>query len=305
MLTPRGELLPLAGDYYLWKYVPSVPAAAIFIVLFLLISIAHTWKMYRFKMWFCTPFVVGGYLEVVGYGSRVAASNATNELMPFIIQSTFLLVPPSLFAASIYMTLGRIIRGLGPAGEACSLIRVRRLTTTFVLGDLFTFLIQSGGAGLMAMNSMMETGKNIVIAGLVLQVLFFGLFVVATVTFHVRFRQHGVVSKAFGSSNANLCRDGSGGSGVSILPPFPWESMLSMLYGTSALILVRSVFRVIEYIMGTDGYLLANEWPLYVFDGVLMFATMTVFYIWYPSEIRAGQQSGSQGAMELQSQDDN
>ncbi|KAI0891897.1 RTA1 like protein-domain-containing protein [Annulohypoxylon nitens] len=281
MLTSRAELLPYKGNFYLWKYVPSMAAAIIFILLFGLCSVAHTWKMFNHRMWFCLPFVIGGYLEVVGFVGRAAATNATDQLIPYCIQSVFLLVPPSLFAASIYMTLGRIIRGLGSAAESCSIIRVRWLTTIFVVGDFFSFMIQSGGAGFMAAGSNAKMGENIVVAGLVIQILFFCLFVAAALLFHLRYRQHSVVSKAFGRSSFNLRQaiTQRGDAKAS------WESMMSMLYATSALILARCVFRIIEYGMGSEGYLLAHEWTLYIFDGILMVAMMVIFYIWYPSQV--------------------
>jgi hypothetical protein len=46
--------------------------------------------------------------------------------------------------------------------------------------------------------------------------------------------------------------------------------------------MVRSVFWVIEYGMGRDGYLLSHEWPMYVFDSALMVTTAFVFGWWYP-----------------------
>lgn len=60
-ILPRGELLPYKDDYYLWSFVPSIAAAVIFIILFLVCSVAHTWKMWQHKMWFCSVFVIGGY----------------------------------------------------------------------------------------------------------------------------------------------------------------------------------------------------------------------------------------------------
>lgn len=51
--------------------------------------------------------------------------------------------------------------------------------------------------------------------------------------------------------------------------------------------MVRSIFRVVEYIMGHDSYLLANEWPLYIFDAVLMFFVIVLFKLevtWLPSK---------------------
>jgi len=55
----------------------------------------------------------------------------------------FLLIAPALYAASIYMLLGRII--LVTDGESHSLIRNRWLTKIFVTGDVFSFMMQGAG----------------------------------------------------------------------------------------------------------------------------------------------------------------
>lgn len=63
--------------------------------------------------------------------------------MPYVIQSLLLLLGPTLLAASIYMVLGRLIRLLD--ADNYSLIRPQWLTKVFVLGDVISFLAQSGG----------------------------------------------------------------------------------------------------------------------------------------------------------------
>jgi hypothetical protein len=50
--------------------------------------------------------------------------------------------------------------------------------------------------------------------------------------------------------------------------------------------MVRNVFRVVEFGFGNDGYLLSTEWPLYVFDGIPMLATMCWFFWRYPAEVK-------------------
>lgn len=59
------------------------------------------------------------------------------------MQSTLLLVAPALFAASIYMELGRIIHLV--KGEKHSLVRVNWMTKIFVAGDVLSFLMQASG----------------------------------------------------------------------------------------------------------------------------------------------------------------
>jgi hypothetical protein len=64
-------------------------------------------------------------------------------LAPYVIQTLLLLVAPALFAASIYMILGRIIVSVD--GESLSLIKKIWLTKTFVMSDVVSFFIQLGG----------------------------------------------------------------------------------------------------------------------------------------------------------------
>lgn len=54
-----AKLEPYRGDYYLWNYIPSMAAAVIFIVLFLITTGLHTWRIYKTKSWFCIAFTIG------------------------------------------------------------------------------------------------------------------------------------------------------------------------------------------------------------------------------------------------------
>ncbi|KAJ4155165.1 hypothetical protein LMH87_000422 [Akanthomyces muscarius] len=259
------ELKPYkGGTYYLWDYVPSMPAAIVAIVLFGILTSGVVWRSVSTRTRFAIPFAVGGLFELIGYIARAAAPDKTDNLILFIIQSVFILVAPALFAASIYMVLSRVARSVH--GERHLVIPPRWLTRVFVLGDVFSFLVQSSGGGLMASSSFSRTtAQNIILAGLIIQIVLFGLFAVTTVLFHVRMRRWPSAASAAGS--------------------VPWQRILFMLYAASVLIMVRSVFRVVEYVMGKDGYLLTHEWTLYVFDALLMVLTMGVFVWWYPGRL--------------------
>ena len=58
-----------------------------------------------------------------------------------------------------------------------------------------------------------------------------------------------------------------------------------VLFAASLLIMVRSIFRVAEYLQGFDGYLLSHEAYLYIFDGLLMWLNMLLFNWLHPAEI--------------------
>jgi len=206
-------------------------------------------------------------VEFVGYIGRAQSHFDQWKLGPFIMQSLLLLVAPALFAASIYIILGRII--LLADGEKHSLIRQKWLTKIFVTGDVISFLVQSGGGGIQASKSegAMKTGEKLIVVGLFLQLAFFGFFVVVAGLFHERLQRNCPASRTVD------------------LNTLPWKKHLMVLYMSSGLILVRSIFRIIEYIMGNAGYLLRHEMFLYIFDAALMLCVMLMFNHFHPSEI--------------------
>lgn len=65
----------------------------------------------------------------------------------------------------------------------------------------------------------------------------------------------------------------------------PWKKLLYALYGTSFLILVRSVFRVAEYVMGKDSELQSKEFWIYIFDALLMALAAWLLNWFHPSRV--------------------
>ena len=82
---------------------------------------------------------------MVGYIGRTFSARQAPDftLGAYVVQSILLLLGPALFAASIYMILGRLIVTLG--AEAYGIIRPSWLTKVFVTGDVLSFLMQSSG----------------------------------------------------------------------------------------------------------------------------------------------------------------
>ncbi|KAH6980215.1 RTA1 like protein-domain-containing protein [Fusarium venenatum] len=248
-------------NYY--RYEPSLPVSIIFVVVFSLSSALHLIQIIKTRTWFFLPFLVGSVFEAVGFiGRAIGAGEAPDYTFgPYVLQNLLLLLGPTCYAASIYMILGRYIRQLG--GQQFSPIRPGWLTKIFLLGDVLSILLQGIGGGKLVNADTQDdrtTGENIIIAGLTVQILFFGLFISVTGLFHFQFVRH---SKA---------------------RPIRWQRLLVVIYVVSVLILIRSLFRMVEYIEGHDGELQSKEVYILILDAVPMAIVSVGLNIFHPSE---------------------
>ncbi|KAH7123312.1 RTA-like protein [Dactylonectria estremocensis] len=249
-----------------YHYDPSLAAAVIFAGLFGISGLAHLVQMIKGRAWYFAAFFVGVLFEVFGYLARAVSARQTPDWEdgPFIAQTLLLLLAPALFAASIYMILGRIIRIL--QAEKHSIIRVTWLTKIFVLGDVLSFLVQTAG-GVMLTNadsqSDLDRGRNIVLTGLGIQITFFGIFIAVISAFHYR-----------------IVRSPTTASMETVLP---WKRYMYVLYFASVLIMARSIFRVAEFAAGQESVLQTEEAFIYGLDATLMFICTVLFNVQHPS----------------------
>ncbi|KAL6900048.1 RTA1 like domain-containing protein [Trichoderma evansii] len=257
----------MAG-FEFYHYDPSFAAAVLFTILFILAAIRHTQLVFKNRTWYFVPFLIGCLFELAGYIGRAMSAKQTPNwtLMPYLIQSLLTLLGPTLFAASIYMVLGRLIRFLD--ADSYSLIRPQWLTKFFLMGDVLSFFAQSGGGGILATaksESSQNMGNNVILLGLGIQIVFFAFFMIVTMVFHVRIGKTPTVKSLSTTS--------------------PWQRFFWVLYTTSMLIMIRSIYRMAEYAQGNDGFLLKSEAFVYILDALLMFAVTVIFSFYHPSTV--------------------
>jgi hypothetical protein len=121
------------------------------------------------------------------------------------------------------MFLGRIIRASDHAD--LSIIRTSCPSKFFVTSDVLCFVVQVCGAGMLvnANNSVdQNSGENVILAGLALQVVILVTFLLCAGIFHARLARRGLIR----AINPNLLL----------------VVMLSELYACAMLILFRNVF---------------------------------------------------------------
>ena len=168
------------------------------------------------------------------------------------------------------MILGRLIRAI--RAEHLSMIPVNWLTKIFVIGDVLSFTIQAGGGGLQSAGlKTFQIGEKIIVSGLFVQIVMFTFFIITAGIFHSRITKSPPVTTKV-----------------------PWRRHLFVIYVTGGLILIRSVFRVVEYLQGNAGYLISHEIFLYMFDAVLMASVMAILAVCYIADLSANHRESTE-----------
>jgi hypothetical protein len=111
-----------------------------------------------------------------------------------------------------------------------------------------------------------QMGSNIILAGIILQTIWFVFFVAGAAWFHYRMRAYP-------------------NSMVLTSPDIHWQQYLGSLYLVSGLVIVRSLFRLAEFAEGYEGSIQRNEAPFYIFDSLMMLILMVWMNWRHPSDI--------------------
>ncbi|KAJ5703257.1 hypothetical protein N7493_011646 [Penicillium malachiteum] len=215
-----------SSTYVLYQYTPSLVAAVVFATLFLLTTTVHLWQR---------------ILQIIGYEARAVSHFHTTSTTLYALQTLLVLLVPTLYAASIYRVLGRVIKPLW--GGHLSYVPVKYITFIFVMGGALSFILQGAGGGVMRSNGsadLLVVGQWIIVAGLCVQLVFFGAFIITSICLHCRITQ----------SPTQEAKDSINISG---LFSRDWRGLVFALYAASVLILIRSIYRTIESSELPDG----------------------------------------------------
>ncbi|KKY25930.1 putative rta1 domain [Diplodia seriata] len=180
-LVARGD-----APFDLFVYNPSASAAWAFIVLFAIAGAFHFIYLIYLRAWFFIPLVLGCVGEAFGYYGRTLAHNNQRAVGPYILQLMLILASPPFLAATIYMTLGRVIRTLD--AEQHAVMRTKWTSKLYILVDVACFVMQIFGSAMQGSGDAAGAaqGMHIVLGGLVFQLVVFILFIIMAATFHLR-----------------------------------------------------------------------------------------------------------------------
>ncbi|GAA5872239.1 hypothetical protein JCM8547_004791 [Rhodosporidiobolus lusitaniae] len=243
------------------------------------------------------PLLLGMTFMAGGFGVRVYYADKWDSLTVYIGMTMLILLSPCAFLAQDYMLLHRLADALGEdVARKCLFIRSTWITKLFVASDVFTFFLQAGGGGMSAQASMAETGQKIALVGLFIQLACFLVFCALLVWFYYKARASyshlRYPSRPFSWSTFGF---------FSTEPIHDWRALAWVMALTCIGIIIRSIFRLIEYAQGHDGALKTTEAWFYLLDALPLWISMTLFaIIWPPRVLEGVEQEAADEALQPQ-----
>ncbi|KAK6335465.1 hypothetical protein TWF696_002239 [Orbilia brochopaga] len=225
----------------------------------------HFFQYFRYRSWFLTVFLIAGLMQTLGYLARVFSARNVTSRGIYVAQFTLIILAPILTAAGDYVVLGKLLERVLPGGRRAKTLglRARWITWIFVSSDILSFFMQGIGAGIIAANvngegsvEAQERGSHIVMAGLIVQLIFFSFFTGAVVRFDLKTRKDH--------------------------PGAKWRVLVYCLYISCTCILIRSIYRLIEFAEGWTGYLMSHEVYFFILETLPMLICLVVFNIFHP-----------------------
>ncbi|KAL4785897.1 RTA1 like protein-domain-containing protein [Aspergillus varians] len=283
MLARRAE----PESFY--NYGPSLGAAAVFAAFYTLAFIGTVVQWLRFRPVVWLVMVIASAMEAVGYISRSISTQNTSARTAFVLQFALLVLAPVLMAGALYVLFGRIIFQVVPKEQRTFKIcwvPPRWVTPIFVGFDIVALMLQLIGA-LMITSGKHTTqadidnfnrGRDLALIGVIVQIAAFGIFTVAAIRFNF-------TSKMFvGVASQPLYDQDSFSMAVQDKPKkSDWHHLLRAVNVSTVMILIRSIYRLVEFTEGQYGYINTHEWPFYIFDAVPIFPCVALFVWWHPS----------------------
>ncbi|KAE8441144.1 hypothetical protein EG329_005827 [Mollisiaceae sp. DMI_Dod_QoI] len=283
--------MAIQTDYY--HYTPSLDAAIVVAVLFTLAAIGTVLQFLRYKSWVWTTMVLAACMESAGYILRCISTQNVHEKNIYVASFSLIVLAPVLMAAACYIVFGRIVFHVVPRDSRTTRllwIPPRFVTPIFVACDILALLLQLWGAVQITTvsatasdaHTKLTRGKKIAQTGVAIQLICFGLFSIIAVRFNF-------TSKRFADQFEQRLGETKGqkyctiDGGAKKLKP-NWQAILRVTNFASAMILIRSIYRMVDFSLGKTGYTSTHEWCIYVFDALVIFPVVALYIYWHPSK---------------------
>jgi Na+-transporting methylmalonyl-CoA/oxaloacetate decarboxylase gamma subunit len=205
---------------------------------------------------------------MIGYIGRVMLYNDVFSELGFQIQICCLIICPAFISGGIYLTLKHIVLNFG---ERWSRLRPAWYTYIFITGDIFSLVLQGAGGGIAATaadgSSMLDVGTNLMIAGVIMQVVVLAIFAACVADYVIRSHRH----------KADLAPES-----IELLNDKKFRAFCAAIFIAYMGIFIRCIYRIPELTGGWGSDLMRNEAEFIALEGVMIVISVLVLTICHP-----------------------
>ncbi|KAF8143677.1 RTA1 like protein-domain-containing protein [Mycena galopus ATCC 62051] len=235
----------------------------------------HWWRSGRPR--FMISLIMGMYVSCLGYTLRSIYIRFPHSEGLFIAMNEVTLLAPCLFYIVTYILFARLLSTFKPeVVERCLPVRASRMTSFFVSTTLLLTAMQAAGDGIAAVHGSTahNVGNKLTLLAVGFEFFFVELFIL--VLFIFRRRMLRSLPETWHHNDAPRFT-------LWGRTPIAWQALFYILAGTSTLLLLRSVYRIVEFSLGQSGYLAQHEVFLYCFDALPLWLAMSVYCVVWPT----------------------
>ncbi|KAG0218178.1 hypothetical protein BGX33_008354 [Mortierella sp. NVP41] len=273
------------------KYAPNIPGNIITAMLYAILGLLFLRHIIRHKNKWALCLPIGAFASSLGFFFRLGLDPQDIMVPIFVVQNILIIATPSAFLAFNYMLYGRLVTAIDPqfnsnvdksssqsrmAKSRYSFLPPRIVGYIFVSSDITTFLIQVA-AGSMIGNagdknpSIANIGDKLFLVGVCAQGVSYCLFSVLLSDTLMR-----LLAESRKTTFSQLERRWMGlDQNIALI--------VGCLYFSSLFIIIRSVYRIVEFVQGHQGYLISHEVYLFVFDVVPLILATGIWAIVWPT----------------------
>ncbi|KAE9377661.1 RTA1-domain-containing protein [Stipitochalara longipes BDJ] len=257
------ETCPVEDSVY--GYYPSLPINAILTVLFGISLFLHVFQGIKSRSWsFMTALAIGITLEAIGYVGRLLLRSDPFSKAYIGIQLICLTVAPAFLSAGIYLTLKHITIVYG---REYSRLAPKMYTWIFISCDIVSILIQTAGTTIAASANSSNLGNDIILVGLVTQVITLSIFGLLAMDVWARIiKNNGYLSTT--AKEVHNTRRFKGVIGAIVL--------------AYTFILIRCVYRIPEMAGGWSNKVMQDQTLFIILDGVMCIVAVLALNAFHP-----------------------
>ncbi|KAI0763256.1 RTA1 like protein-domain-containing protein [Irpex lacteus] len=252
-------------------YITNNVLTTIGLVLTVLVAITQTWLIIKTKAKYMLVLVIAECCYAIGIAARYGLHYQPDSKNIYIIEYLFITLSPCGFVAAEYVILGRLVHWV--KGDRYLLIRPSWVTKVFVASDVITFLIQAFGGTIIVSHQTdidkIHLGEHLALLGLILQLVSFVFFTFMFLHFVYKIHKHEPqtwgMDRLYGLTWYN-----------------DWRAFVLAVGLSCVGVLVRSVYRTIEFAAGSTGPLTTTEIYFWVLDFIPLIIAVGLYIPFWP-----------------------